>query len=87
MECDILDDFLLLMDVALGDRNVLLSLEIEFRRIRIRPSNSLIHVSSTPVGDGIWGNLDGTGIRLNINHIPNHNLLFLNTLINTRIQL
>ena len=47
MECDILDDFLLLVDIALGDRNVLLSLEIEFRRIRIRPSNSLTQVSST----------------------------------------
>ena len=70
MKSDILHNFLLLMDVTLGNRNILLSFKIILRCVRVR--------SSYP--------LDSSTSSLDINDISDSNLLLLNIFINTWIK-
>jgi hypothetical protein len=70
MKRHILHNLLLLVHLALGDRHILLRLEIELRSVGVGPSHAL---ASARVG-------------LDVDDISHRNALLLNSLIDTRIQ-
>ncbi|KAI6757673.1 hypothetical protein HG531_003498 [Fusarium graminearum] len=67
---NILYDFLLLVHLALGNGHILLRLEIEFRSIGVRSSDSFA----------------GTGVRFDIDNIADCNSLLLDRLVDTRVE-
>ena len=71
MESHVLNNFLLLVDVALGNRHILFGLQIILSRVRIRPTDTL----------------DGATCRFNVDDIADRDLLLLNILVDARIQL
>jgi hypothetical protein len=71
MKSNILNDFLLFVNITLRNRNILLSLKIIFGCVSIRTTNTLY----------------GSTSRFNVNYITNCNLLLLNVLINAWVEL
>lgn len=71
MEGHILDDLFLFVHIALGNRDVLFSFEVELSRVRVRSANAL-YCSA--------GGLD-------IDYISNGDLLLLNVLVDAWIKL
>ena len=70
MECHILHDLLLLVDVSLRDWNVLFSFKIILSRVRVRSSDSL----------------DSTTCGFNIDDIADGDFLLLNVLVDTWVE-
>lgn len=70
VQSDILHNLLLLVDFTLGHRHVLLSLEVEFSGKSITTTDAL----------------DGSGIGLDVDDIADPDALFLNGLVDTRVQ-
>lgn len=70
MESDVLDNLFLLVDITLGDGDVLFSLKVIFGSIGIRSSDSLNSTTSS----------------FDVDNITDSNLLLLDVLVNTGIK-
>jgi hypothetical protein len=70
VEGHILDNLLLLVNLALGDRHILLCLEIEFGRISIRSPNALAC----------------SGVRFDIDNVSDCDALLLDGFVNAGVQ-
>mmetsp|Transcript_30037 Transcript_30037/g.64108 ORF Transcript_30037/g.64108 Transcript_30037/m.64108 type:complete len:552 (+) Transcript_30037:87-1742(+) len=68
---DVLDDLLLLVDIALWQRHVLLRLQVEFRRVRVAPPDSL-HAAT---------------VGFNVNHVAHLHFLLEDAVVDGGIQL
>lgn len=70
MQSNILDNLLLLVNIALGHRHVLLSLKIELGGVSIRAADAL----------------DGAGVGLDVNDITQAHALLLDSFVNGGVQ-